>query len=59
MPTATSVTVLIDSVHTVGVVDAKLTVRPEDAVALTVNGLLLRRRLDNVPKVMVWLAWVT
>ena len=37
-PAATSVTDVPDTVHTVGVVEAKLTAKPEDAVALTVNG---------------------
>ena len=38
MPEPTSVTVAPDSVQTAVVVEAKLTARPEDAVALTVNG---------------------
>ena len=37
-PVATNVTVLPETVQMVGVVDAKLTVRPDEAVAETVNG---------------------
>jgi hypothetical protein len=37
-PTATSVTLVPDTVQTVDVVEAKLTGSPEDAGALTVNG---------------------
>jgi hypothetical protein len=40
--------------HTVWVVEAKLTGKPEVAVALTVNGTVLNVRLEIVPKVMVW-----
>jgi|ERR1017187_7151369 hypothetical protein len=40
VPAATIVTVTLDTVHTAGVVEAKLTARPEDAVPLTVNGAL-------------------
>jgi len=38
MPTATSVTVVPETVQTAGAIEAKLTARPEEAVALTVNG---------------------
>ena len=41
VPTAISLIVapfLPEDVHTNGVVDVKLTTRPEDAVAVTVNG---------------------
>jgi len=38
VPTAASVTVVPDSVQAAGVMEAKLTVKPEDAVAFTVNG---------------------
>jgi hypothetical protein len=38
VPMLTSVAVAPDIVHTAGVVEAKLTARPEDAVALSVNG---------------------
>ena len=37
VPTATSVTVALDTVQTAEVVEAKLTARLEDAVALSVN----------------------
>jgi hypothetical protein len=38
VPAATSVTVVPDTVQTGVVVDAKLTVKPDEAVALTVKG---------------------
>jgi hypothetical protein len=38
VPTATSVTVLLDIVQIDAVVEAKLTARLDEAVALTVNG---------------------
>ena len=38
VPAAISVTVVPDTVQTAGVVDAKVTGRPELAVALVVNG---------------------
>ena len=38
VPDAASVTVAPDTVQTPEVVEAKLTTRPEEAVALTVNG---------------------
>ena len=38
VPTATRVTVAPETVQTDGVVEAKLTVRPEDAVAVSLNG---------------------
>ena len=38
VPAAARVTVFPDSVHTAGVTEAKLTGKPELAVALTVNG---------------------
>jgi hypothetical protein len=41
VPTETSVTVDPDTVHTVEEVEAKVTARPDDAVALTVNGAVL------------------
>src|SRR4030095_6912524 len=50
-PAATIVTVLPLTVHTGEVSDAKLTGRPEDAVALTVNGVapnVLRPGAQNV-----------
>jgi hypothetical protein len=59
VPTATSVTVAPDTVQTVVVVEVKLTARPEDAVALTVNGAVPKGSVESVPKVMVWLPCVT
>jgi hypothetical protein len=53
MPTASSVTVALDAVHTAGVVDEKLTTRPDDALAATVNCALLNASLENVAKLMV------
>ena len=38
VPAAASVTVAPDVVHTVEVVEAKLTAKPDEAVALTANG---------------------
>jgi hypothetical protein len=38
VPAVSSVTVDPATVHTAGVVDAKVTARPEVAVAVTVNG---------------------
>src|ERR1035438_6110141 len=58
-PTATSVTVVPETVHTFVVWELKLTVRPEEAVALTVNGAAPNARFESAPKVMVWLACVT
>ena len=59
VPVATRVTVVPDTVQTAGVVEAKLTVRPEVAVALTVNGGVPKCWFGKAAKVMVWLAWVT
>jgi hypothetical protein len=59
VPTETSVTIAPDTVHTAGVVGAKLTASPEDAVALTANGAVPNASLPNGPKVIVWLACVT
>lgn len=58
MPTAASATVPFDTVHKPGVVDPKVTARPEDAVALTANGALPNGRFESAPKVMAWLPWV-
>ena len=58
MPAATGVSVLPLTVHIVGVVEAKLTVRPESAVADKVAGV----PTDCVPgdaNVMVWLGNTT
>ena len=42
VPRATRVTVAPETVQADAVVEAKLTARPEDAVALTVNGVAPR-----------------
>ena len=47
------------AVHTNGVVDEKLTGRPDDAVALTVNGGCAIVWLARVPNVMAWLTFDT
>ena len=59
VPTATRVTVAPETVQTVEVVEAKLTARPDEAVALTANGAVPRARFERAPKVMVWLCCVT
>ena len=52
-PPATIVTVLPATVQTEVVVEAKLTGRPELAVALTVNGAAPKLTLPSAPKVIV------
>ena len=52
-PAATIVTVLPLRVHTDEVSDAKLTGRPEVAVALTVNGAAPNVLPGGAPKMMV------
>ena len=52
VPTATSVTVVPDTVHTAVVVEAKLTANPDDAVAVTVNGAVPRASFASVPNVI-------
>jgi hypothetical protein len=52
-PPAAIVTVLPATAQTAGVVEAKLTARPELAVALIVNGDTPRLTLLSAPKVMV------
>jgi hypothetical protein len=59
VPAVSSVTELPDTVHTVGVVEARFTAKLELAVALTVNGTVVKVRFEIVPKVMVWVPWVT
>ena len=54
VPPETSVTVATDTVQTAVVCELKLTVRPEDAVALTVNGAVPKTRFESAPKLMVW-----
>ena len=56
MSAATSVTLLPLMVHTAGVIDEKLTVRPDVAVALSVNGGVLNDPLASDPKLIVWLS---
>jgi hypothetical protein len=58
-PTATSVTVAPDTVHTPVVVEEKLTASPDDALALTPNGALPNAWLESAPKLMVWVPAVT
>lgn len=59
VPTETKVAVAPDTVHTGAVVDAKATVSPDDAVALSVNGGLPIAMLAGAGKAMVWAAGVT
>ena len=58
VPTETSVTVVPDTVQTAGVVEAKLTPLPDDALALTLNGAVPKTWFESAPKVMVWGAGV-
>ena len=44
---------LPDTVQTAAVVDAKLTVRPDEAVAVTVNGAVPSTRFDKAANVIV------
>src|ERR1017187_3640905 len=53
-PAETNVTVVPDTVQTAVVCELKLTVRPEEAVAPTVNGAVPSARFESAPKVMVW-----
>ncbi|HEY2970618.1 MAG TPA: hypothetical protein VGK75_19865 [Casimicrobiaceae bacterium] len=53
VPPAIKVTVLPLTVQTAGVVEAKATASPEDAVALTVNGALPYVLPASAPKVIV------
>jgi hypothetical protein len=59
VPTATNVTVPPDTVQTDEVVEAKLTAKPELAVALTAKGAVPNAWLDSAPNVIVWLPAVT
>ena len=54
-PLSTSVTVVPETVQTLGVVEAKLTVRPELAVAESGGGDEDSEMLDRAPKLIVWL----
>ena len=58
-PTATGETVVPETLQTGVPVEAKLTGRPEDAVALTVNGPEASARDESVAKLIVWLTFVT
>ncbi len=53
-PTASSVTVLPVTAQTAGVVLAKLTASPDDAVADKLNGGSSGRLSGNGPKSIVW-----
>ena len=59
VPTATMVTFAPEVVQMPVVVEAKLTGRLDEAVALTAKGVGLKVRFDRAPKVIVWLACVT
>jgi hypothetical protein len=59
VPTAASVTVAPDTVHTDVVCDANVTANPEVAVALTVKGAVPNTWLASAPNVMLWLPGVT
>ena len=55
VPVVSSVTVLPLTVQTADVSDAKLTGKPDDAVALTLNGASLTSLSGSGLKVIVWL----
>lgn len=57
VPAATRVTVVPETVHAEGVVEVKLTVRPEEADALRVNVPLPSVRVGSGPNAMAWLNW--
>ena len=59
VPVVISVTVLPLTVQTAGVSEAKLTGKPEEAVALTVNGGSLTSLSGNGLKLIVWSLWST
>jgi len=54
VPATSSVTVLPDTAQTEAVVDAKLTGRPDEAVALTVNGAVPYVAVGMDGKVIAW-----
>ena len=58
VPTALSVTELPETPHVLGVVGAKLTARPDDAVADTLIGEASSGFGDRGPNVMVCVPWV-
>ena len=53
VPTATSVTVAVETVQVAGVVEAKATGRPEEAVAPTANGAVPKAWFESAAKVIV------
>jgi hypothetical protein len=55
VPTACNVTVFPKTVQTELVCELKLTAKPDEAVALTVNGAVPYTRLGRDAKVIVWL----
>jgi hypothetical protein len=59
VPGPTNVTVAPDTVQTVGVGEAKLTGRPEDAVAAIANGGAPTATLGREPKVIICVPWLT
>jgi hypothetical protein len=59
VPNATRVTVAPEAVQTDGVIAAKLTARPDEAVALTVNGAVPNAIFESALKLIVWFACVT
>ena len=59
VPTATRVTVVPERLHTPVVCELNDTVRPDVAVALTLNADVPKDLFDRAPKVMVWVRFVT
>jgi hypothetical protein len=59
VPRLTNVRFAPETVHTDAVVEAKLTGRPELAVALRGIGVLMKPVFISGPKVIVWLPEVT
>ena len=56
VPTEISVTVAVDTPQTEVVSELKLTGRPDDALALTLNGGVPYGWFESVPNEMVWLS---
>src|SRR5260370_1020341 len=56
VPGATRVTVALETVQTAGVGEVKLTGKLEEAVALTVNGVVPKGWSASAPNVIVWVA---
>ena len=59
VPRATSVTTAPETEQTDIVVEAKLTGRPDVAVAFTANGAVPKGWFERAPNPMVWLPWLT